>query len=394
MLLLLALACTPDDKLDTAHTGLEDTGLDDTGDTADTDDTADTGPDTPPGDGCRATPAPADRERVVLVSLPYDADANRSEEWAVLSLSEAGELTDPGTRVTMGRASAGEVTFTPDGSLALSATENGELAVYDVTNGVVVDPAWDGGFYAGHVVADPSGEVAWIIDSNWANNGGGLWRVDLDCVTGMPSNATRVLEAKLPQDLVWADGDAILVGREVPGSAAGDDLARLTWGDPPTFRDGADAFGDDEAIVSDSAVVNDWIIVGDISEFSGIPTRIARVRLGETLVAEEPVDFEDPISLTAFPDGSARALVASGYGNAYYVLDVERGTTTAVSASGVQLPGSMVAVSRGSLAGLALVSEVGGVRLLQITGEGATDEGLFAFGTGIEDIPGAVGVAP
>lgn len=390
MLVLLLLACAPDKDEPTDRTGRP--GDTDTGDTGDTEDTGDT--DTPVGDGCRATPAPADRDRAVLVALPYDADGNRSETWAVLTLSTEGELTDAGTRVEMGRASAGKVAFTPDGSLALAATEDGSLAVYDVDNGVVVEAAWDGGFYANTVVSDPSGEVAWVVDGNWANNGGGLWRVALDCATGAPSDAERVLEAKLPEELLWADGGAILVGRDIPGSAAGDDLARLDWADPPAFADGADAFGDDDAIVSDAAVVGDWVVVGDISEFSGVPTRVARVRLGDDLVVEEPVDIEDPISLVPFPDGSARVLVASGYGDAYVVLDVEEGSTTPVSAGRVQLPGAMVAVTRGRLDGLVLGAEVGGIRLLTMDGEGAWDGGVFAFGDGIDDIPGALGVAP
>ncbi|MFN7147160.1 MAG: hypothetical protein ACK4YP_25555 [Myxococcota bacterium] len=396
MLLLLALACAPDKDETTDRTGRPgdtDTGPDDTGpDDTGPDDTGDT--DTPPGDGCRATPAAADRDRVVLVALPYDEDGGRSEVWAVLTLSTEGELTDDGTRIEMGRAYAGKVAFTPDGSLALAATEDGALAVYDVANGAVVEAAWDGGFYANTVVSDPSGEVAWVVDGNWANNGGGLWRVDLDCATGAPSNAERVLEAKLPEKLLWADGGALLVGREVPGAAAGDDLARLDWTDPPAFTDGVDAFGDDDAVVSDAAVVGEWVVLGDISEFSGIPTRVARVRLGDELVAEEPVDIEDPISLVAFPDGSARALVASGYGDAYVVLDVAEGSTSPVSASGVQLPGSMVAVTRGSLDGLVLGAEVGGIRLLQLDGEGAWDGGVFAFGSGIDHIPCVLGVAP
>ncbi len=387
MLLLLALACAPDDPRDpSTRTGRpgDDTGPDDT----DPDDTG------TPAEGCRATPAPADRDRAVLLALPYDEDANAADVWAVLTLSADGELSDDGTRVTMGRLATGEVAFTPDGSLALAPTEDGALAIYDVADQRVVEAAWDGGFYAGKVVSDPSGEAAWVIDGNWPNNGGGLYRVALDCETGAPSGAERVLEAKLPADLLWVDGGAILVGREVPGAAAGDDLARLDWPDTaaaPAVRDGADAFGDDDAIVSDAAIVGDWALVGDISEFSGVPTRVARVRLGDTLVAEGPVEVEDPMSIVPFPDGSARALVASGYGDALFVLDVEAGSTTRAMSS--QLPGAMVAVTRGPLDGLVLVSEVGGVRLVRL-GDDAEDLGVFSLGSGLDALPGAIGVAP
>jgi len=388
MLMLLALACAPDTSDPTNRTARpgDDTGGDDTG-----------GDDTDvPAEGCRAAPAPADRDRVVLVALPYDAAANASDTWAVLTLTAEGALEDDGTRIEMGRLTIGEVAFTPDASLALAPTEDGRLAVYDAANGVVVEAAWDGGFYAGRVVADPSGEAAWIVDGNWQNNGGGLYRVELDCATGAPSNAVRVLEAKLPADMLWVDGGALLVGREVPGAAAGDDIARLDWPDTaqaPTLRDGADAFGDDDAVVSDAAVAGGWALIGDVSEFSGVPTRIARVRLDDPLDVAAPVDIEDPMSIVPFPDGSARALVASGYGDALFVLDVEAGTTAQVDASRVQLPGAMVAVTRGPLDGLVLVSEVGGVRIVEL-GDGASDGGVFAFGSGLDALPGAIGVAP
>ncbi|MDP2316587.1 MAG: hypothetical protein Q8P41_27080 [Pseudomonadota bacterium] len=390
MLLLLALACTPDTGRDptdrTADPGPDDTGDTDTGDT-------DTG-DTVPVDGCRATPAAADRDRAVLVSLPYTAAADRSDVWAVLTLSAGGTLSDPGTRVTMGRASSGEVAFTPDGSLAFAVTEDGTLGVYDVTQGVVVHEAYDGGFYANRVVVDPSGEVAWIVDGNWANNGGGLYRVDIDCETGALSGATRVLEAKLPSELLWFDDGALLVGREVAGADPDDDVARLSWGDTPAFVGGADAFGDNDAVVSDAAIVGDWLLISDISEFSGVPTRVARVRLGDGLAVESSVEIEDPMSLVPFPDGSARVLVASGYGDAYFVLDADAGTTTSVSASRVQLPNALVPVTRGPLDGHVLGSEVGGLRQLQLGAGGVTDLGVYSLGDGLDALPGAIGVAP
>ncbi|MES2643849.1 MAG: hypothetical protein V4850_30455 [Myxococcota bacterium] len=403
MLLLLALACTSDDTTDDKDRADDTSGPDDTSDTdtsdTDTSDTDTSDTDTSPGEGCRATPAPADRDRAVIVSLPYTVDADASDVWAVLSLTAGGELSDPGTRVTMGRASAGEVVFTPDGSLALAPTERGAVVVYDVANGAVVETAFDGGFYAGRVVMDPSGEVAWVIDQNWVNNGGGVYRVDIDCVTGALSGAARVLEAKLPGDLLLLDGGALVVGRDVAGSAAGDDVARLSWdGGAPfvasTFVDGADAFGHDDAHVTDAAMVGDWVLVADNSEFSGEPTGVARVRVGETLDVSPAVELEDPMALLPFPDGSARVLVSSGYGDAYFVLDADAGTTSAVTASRVQLPSALVAITRGELDGLVFGSEVGGVRQLRMSAGGVADLGVFSLGDGLDALPGAIGVAP
>jgi hypothetical protein len=388
--LLLACGHHAKDSLDTSDTG--DTS-DTSGDTSDISDTADTSDTSPPADGCRATPQPADRHRDVLVALPYDARGNAADVWAVVTLSTDGELSDAGTRVTMGRSTLGEAVFTPDGSLAIAPTSDGALAVYDAAHRDVVDPAWDGGLYAVRVIMDPSGEWAWVIDGNWENNGGGLWRVAIDCTTGVLSDATRVVEARLPADLLWWGERAILTGRSIPGSTEGDDLAVLGWTDPPTFVAGVDAFGDDEAIVADAAIVGDWVLLADNAAFTDIPNRIARVALGEPLEVASPVGVEDPISMVPFPDGSARALVASGFGDALYVVDADAGTASRVAASGVQLPGAMVAVERGPLAGLVLVSEVGGLRVVRL-GDAVVDDGVWSLGAGLDALPGAVGVAP
>lgn len=383
------------DTRDTSADTSPDTGDTsvDTGDTGDTGggDTSDTGA---TGPGCRSASPSADRDRTVLVSLPYTASGGQADRWARMTLSRAGSLSDTGTRLTMGRATYGNVVFTPDGSLAIAATERGALAVYDVTRDTVIDAAWDGGFSASSLTMDPSGEVVWVVDGNWPNNGGGLWRVALDCTTGAPGDAERVLEAKNPAKLVLLGGSrAALVGREVPGTRTGDDLAWLDWGRTITVDGGADAFGDDDAIVSDAILAGDTVLVGDNSSFSEVPNRVARVGLdGEVATT---VAIEDPFAMAPFPDGSDRALVASGFGDALYVLDASTGRTTTVSTSPrVQIPGSMVHVTRGALTGLTLVSEVGGVRLVQLSSSGAADRGVTSLGSGMDGLPGAIGVAP
>lgn len=408
LLALLALACSDDPRraaprTDDTDTGAADTGAPDDDSGRDTDSDSDTDSDTntdtdPPSAGCRAATGDADVDRTVLVALPYDADGDSADRWAVLTLTADGDLVDDGTRITMGRATAGEVMFTPDGSLALAATERGALAVYDAANGRVVESAWDGGFYAERIVMDPTGEVAYVVDGNWPNNGGGLYRVALDCATGEPSDAERVIEAKNPADLVWDGEDAWFVGREIPGTAAGDDAALLSWPDAPAGRpsatDGVDAFGDDEAYVSSATIAGEWLLIADNNEFSGYPTRVARVELRTPPAIASVVEIEDPVALVPFPDGSARALVASGYGDSLYVLDAAAGRVSRVSARGVQLPGAMSSVRRGPLAGRVIVSEVEGVRSVQLGSGGATDLGVTALGSGLDSLPGAVGVAP
>ncbi len=377
---IVLLACTPDPdpgkQLDASP-----------GDSGKPGDTADTG-EAPTYEGCRATPGAADRDRVVVVSLPYGSGGAQAKTYALLTLSASGELSDRGTRFEMGRAYSGEVVFTPDGSLGLVPQDDGSVGVF-LADGTVVDPGF-GEFYASKVVVDPSGEFAWVVDGNWANNGGGIYRVDIDCTTGELTGETRVIEAKLPADIVVRDGMAVVAGLEVPGSAAGDDAALLSWGDSIEFVAGVDAFGDDEAIVTDAHWNGDYLFIADYSEFSGVPTRVAVVDTRDQLDAYAVVDVEDPVALV--PAGDL-VLVISGYGDAVFAISADGGTSAARVASS-ELPGGGVVVSRGALDGLVLVAEVSGLRTLRVEGSTVTDEGVFSLGGGYTGITGAVGVQP
>ena len=143
----------------------------------------------------------------------------------------------------------------------------------------------------------------------------------------------------------------------------------------------------------DATVAGGWLLISDRSGFSGIPNRIARVRLGKSDFMEDPVEIEDPLSLVPFTDGTPRVLVASGFGDALYVLDAETGTLEHATADSVQLPGVMASVRRGPLSGLVLVPEVEGLRTVTL-GDTVIDGGVWSFGYGVEFLPGALGIAP
>lgn len=388
--MILLLACTDDvveAKADTSPDPPDSDGSDDTGLTT--------------VEGCRAAPAAAERERTLVFSLPYDERGRQSDLWGALALSTEGELAevDEVQLFELGRATVGEARFTPDASIGVAPLEDGSIGVFALGEaGVeVIAASFDAGLYAGRVLPDPSGEGFWGIDGNWPENGGGVWWIPIDCDSGMPSAATRLVEAKLPADLLLAGERAMVVGRELPGSAAGADLAWLSWPDAGFVAD-ADAFGDDEAIVSDATLTagGGWALLADHSEFSGVPTRVARVAIdGDTLRAEGVVEVADPVALVAAPEAEA-VLVVSGYENDMWVLDAESGALSSIAWSGAspQLPYAAVGLERGSLAGTVFVAEVEGIR--QVHWEGATvvDDGLHGFGGGLEWIPGAVGVSP
>lgn len=60
-----------------------------------------------------------------------------------------------------------------------------------------------------------------------------------------------------------------------------------------------------------------------------------------------------------------------------------------------QLPSAAVQVERWALAGLVLVAEVSGIRRVRFDGVGGVEDlGRFEFGSGLDNIVGALGVQP
>ncbi len=381
------------------------------------DDTAAAGDDTGGGDtgvaaeGCRATPRAADRDRVVLVSLPIDEDLNRVPVWAELSLDASGALIDTGGRLTLGPALSGAMAWTPDGSIGLMPLEDGTIGVVSVDEAgavAVVQDGFDPGAYITDIRVDPSGERAYLVNPNWPDSGGGLYVADIDCDTGALGAATRIAEAKNPAAVRLVPGStdrAVLVGREIPGAGGGADAALVSTPDGAVL-DGDDAFGDEDAFVAGVGLTSDgWLLIGDNNEFSGLPNRVAAVRVsGDQLEATVVVDdVFDPVAIVPNPIGPG-ALVASGYGDRYLLLGQDddgavpwfiAGQVQEAGQEGVQLPNAAVAVTRGPLAGTVLAVEVGGIRTLTFdpTG-GATLGGVVSFPGTYASIPGAIGLQP
>ncbi|HND34269.1 MAG TPA: hypothetical protein PLA94_29910, partial [Myxococcota bacterium] len=144
-----------------------------------------------------------------------------------------------------------------------------------------------------------------------------------------------------------------------------------------------------------------YLLISDNSEFSGVPTRIAVVEVGEnSLIPVQVLDIEDPVGLFVAPDDD-RVVVLSGYGDALFVLERTDNEAAPYVDTGApsyrggrpQLPGVGALIERGDLKGLLLLTEVEGVRQVQIQG-GVEDWGLVESGPGLEDIPGAMGVMP
>jgi hypothetical protein len=200
---------------------------------------------------------------------------------------------------------------------------------------------------------------------------------------------------------------AIVAAADLLDSPPGHDVHLLDWSDTPKRLTGVDAFGDDMAIVGGTALNHDGtaFLVGDVSQFSGIPNRVAVVSIDNglhpELIAHPTLAVEDPEAIAASPFDNT-AVVASAFGDALFVLDAGgpagawrvRGEVSYLGAS-PQLPGDLTMIDRGTLKGRVLVSENVSIRQLAFrTGGVVEDLGSLAFGSGLQNISGAIGVTP
>ncbi len=359
--------------------------------------------------GCPRWPTDADVSRPVVISHPYTDGGDSSDEWELLRLSTSGDLSATGTTFTMGRATGGEVVFTPDGRIGLVAQEDGTVGAFVVEGNsvTVLEAGFDPGFYASRVVMSGLGAYAWVLDSQWRENGGGVYRIFIECDDTLRYEGLMA-PARLPYELLpgpYVD-QVVLVAADVYNSAAGNDVHVLDTGEQPGVIRGADAFADDEQIVSAATFTGErsHILVADNNSFSASGNRIAVLSIDRyTLSMEQTITgIEDPYDLVASPFDDA-ILVVSGFGDAVHVLDFDpqasppvtyRGEPTYVGGS-PQLPGNAVMIDRGSQRGLILLAENTGVRRLRFAdGAVVTDLGLTPTGAGLAGIPGALGVAP
>jgi hypothetical protein len=365
--------------------------------------------------GCPRTSGADDRVRHVVVSHPYDASGAQAPTYEVLQLSAAGALTRFGPHRTfaMGRAAMGSIAFTPDGEIGLVAQDDGTLGVFRLDAAgfpTVVHARFDGGaapFYATRVVVDPRGDRAWVLDGNWRENGGGIYGVLIGC-DGTLTATGMVAPAKLPGALAFvAGGYAIVAATDIAESSPSADVHLVRWGDQAgavTVASGADAFASAAPIIGGAALSADGatFLVGDVSQFSSAPNRVAVVRVdGMRVTRVNEVAVEDPESIVASPFGDV-AGVASVFTDALYVLEAEppggawrlRGEV-AYTGGTPQLPGDLAAIDRGGLRGHVLVSENLSVRQLAFRATGAIDDlGSLEFGSGLDQISGAIGVTP
>jgi hypothetical protein len=350
--------------------------------------------------GCHGALAAADRTRRIVVSHPFDTAENASGDFEVFAIDGMGVITQPNVHFALGPTTEGVIAFTPDGAVGLVAE-----------------------------VMDPSGDRAYVIDDQTTGNGGGIYVVSIAC-DGSVKDEGLLTAADLPSTVIpVGGGDAVILAKNVKGSpllpdggadASGDAAARdgalppgndavlVPWPSAAKVLGTADPFHDELAIVSAATLTHDgrYVLLGDNSQFSGIPNRVGVVSVGVgTIAAAGVVDnLNDPEGIVASPFDDA-ILVTSAFDNAIYALSRSESGTAPFALSGPvaykgpapQLPGNVVMIGRGTLNGRVLVAENQAIRALTFAAGGViTDLGPTASGDAgsTASIVGAIGVQP
>lgn len=359
-------------------------------------------PDAPAG--CARTPAPADRARVLVVSRPFGANSMPANRYAVLTIGTDGALSDPNIGFDMGTAVDGEIVFTPDGNVGFVPQKDGSIGVFrlDGTTPTVVHAAFRGAFYAESLQVSPDGQTLYIVDGNFRENGGGLYRAAIQC-DGTLGTPQRMIESKLAYNMFWETPNQILVAaRDIADSQATHDAHRvdLTTG---KVTAGSDAFTHDEAIMTSGyyAANLKQLWLGDVNSFSGLPNRVAILSTEGSLSAKALIPVEDPEAIRVSPFAPL-ALVASTFGDAIFMID-NKGANGAYRLAGeltyngasAKLPAVMAMIERGPLKGHVYVAENVSIRHIEFTAAGgAVDRGSLAFQGETAAITGALGVQP
>jgi hypothetical protein len=337
---------------------------------------------------CSQLPA-ADRDRFVVVGRPAVPD------YQVLVLSESGELSATEHTFTMGEANDVPIAFTPDGRIGIAVQDDGSLGVFTLAadgTPTVIDPAFQPGgnmeFYASDVIMSPEGDHVITVSQNWPEDGGGLYRVDLDCATGTLTLVGKQIESKNAWSVLSLGvGRWAIAGKGAGGVEDGTEVHDIREGDPWTRAGGAEAFPHEDAIMDGFAAARDgsFLLVGDTASFIPEPNVVSFVGVDATGFEAKgtPVEVEDPYAILVGPS-SRVALIASGFGDALLVADVDPTAEEPISIRGEvdyvtnpQLPGKMTMVRRGDLDGLVLGSDVGGVRIVRFVDDDVVDEGVF-----------------
>lgn len=361
------------------------------------------------GDGstsCDRTASTDDHVRNVVISHPFDADGNKTTAFELLTLGTDGTLTRTGTFFSMGTALDSNIVFTPDGKVALVAQDDGSIGVvrFDASGPVVVHAAFKGTFYASGIVMDPSGARAYVLDADTADNGGGVFAVDIACDGTLTSDGL-VVPGGTDDQMTFVPGSthAVLSAGAAFDSPDGSDTHLVDFGGAPSRVASGNGFVDGGAIVSSIAVMPDGKFAALADNGILVGNRVAVVSLPGMQNAQI-ISVPNPAAIVASPYDNAALVLSSdgidGIRLATYSPDASAplsivGEITYVHGA-PQLPSFAALVSRGTLKGRVLVAENVGVRQVVLEPDaGAVDVSFTSFDDGgLTSIVGVIGVEP
>lgn len=362
------------------------------------------------GPSCNRVAAAADRTRYVVIARPYDTNGGQANAYEVLSLTSDGTLAQmtPPTLFTLGgRASTGTIAFTPDGKVGYVAfNEGGKIGIFSLADDgtpTVIDPGFAGAAYPGAVVVDASGDTLYIVDQNTRANGGGIYAATIRC-DGTLTDRGLVAAARSPVGIAFRGSTAVIGARDLlDRETLGDEVHLANLGATPPVRiAGGDAFGDDDQVMAQFALSADGntVFIGD-NNFAGVGRLgIATLTDSSVTFAATITDVFDPGGLAVSPFGDV-AIVSAAQANRIFQIDklgpssTWRKVQVTTMNGNPQLPADMVSLDRGMLRGHVWVSENTSIRHVRFTQAGAVEDlGSLAFGSGLQNIPGAIGITP
>lgn len=364
----------------------------------------------PEPEGCAfSEPGEADRDRVVMLGMPFGAMIPEvGTEIRTLTLTTEGELVDEGARLDVGFRVA-RVAFVPSGALALVLGEGGELAAVQVDDaltltklGEVSLPSAD---YGDLVLAD-GGETAFVVGSNVAETSG-ISTVTLACDGTLTLVEEAFFNLRLAQSLALDEdkGRGVLFGGQAVFEPVDDHdlrlLARegLGWREVGAFDVYSDFIGVDRIALSPDGGL---LLAPNGLPLSDEAAQVAVVAVeGDSLREVQRMEgFPDVSEVRFTPDGQT-ALLTLGEPGQVVALRVD-GLEVSVSqrVTGVGLASQSALIVRGALEGTLLLASVdpregSNVAMLRVESPGTLlDLGQLQLGEGGPNIPGAIAVQP
>lgn len=359
-------------------------------------------------ESCNREQGPDDVERKIVVSKPYESGGETSDTYESVDMNTEGGFSFPGTNFSLVRSITAKIEFTPDGKVGIVPQEDGTLGVFGVENDgsvSVIHESFSGNFYASKVIMDPDGERVYVLDTQWRENGGGIYSLKIECDGSLMEEGLWA-PAQLPYAMIFLPDESrqvVVAAKDILDSQEGENIHLLQWSQIPNLIDSVDGFGHNDFIIESFAVTQDgkYVLFGNNASFSEEPNSIAVVEVETQTLS--PIQLlspiEDPFDIVTSPYNNA-AMVISGFGDAVLSLSYDPSNSAAPftigeTVSSPALPAKTVSIGRGQLTGWVFISENMGIRKLVFETNGSiTDLGATGPGSGLENMIGSIKIQP